>query len=729
MISIRILSGRARESTIKIFLLLCALLPAGPVVASNAPRIASYEMNVQLFPEERVIRGHEILTWINPAPDPTDELWFHLYLNAFKNEKSTFIVESKGKHRGETIELGEWGSIDVDSIRIVGGQDLLPTMEYMRPDDGNEEDQTVMRVRLPRDVAPGDSVSLRIVFRSRLHQVFARSGFRRDFFMAAQWFPKIGVFEGGEMGWNCHQYHAHSEYYADFGTYDVRITTPDPFVVGATGEMMDAVENEDGTTTYHYYQEDVHDFAWTASPDYIRLERDFIAVDRVSSSRIDSLADLFQLDPEEVALNDVRMILLIQPTHLDQVDRHFEALSNAILSFGTWYGPYPYRTITFYDPPRGASDAGGMEYPTIFGAGTSWIAPGDRLSPEGVIVHEFGHQYWYGLVASNEFEEPWLDEGFTTYSTEKVLDTAYGPNRAYKRFGGEEGIPYPGFDWLNIDTQTETFGKITFPLVGIYFEDVPIGAFEGRKKSYLSGPRLDRLNKNAWSFYDDDSYWINAYSRPALMLKTVENILGNECMARVMRRYHGEFRYRHPTTEDFIRIVNEVSGNDMENFLRQALEENTILDYSVDRVESDTVRIKAGMYDTPEGRIELEEEEEEYEKRPFVLTEEGLPLIESEVWVRRRGEFRHPVDLLVIFEDGEVVTERWNGISEWKKYRYLRTARIKSAEIDPLHEILLDVNRSNNSRTLEENRIPVLRWSSRWLLWMQNLLHLASTFG
>lgn len=728
MIPKPLFSGRVRDPMIGFLLLLCAVLPAGPIAASNAPRIASYEMHVELLPEEKEIHGHEILTWINASPDPTDELWFHLYLNAFKNEKSTFMVESEGKHRGESIEIGEWGSIDVDSIRITGGPDLLPTMEYMRPDDNNQDDQTVMRVRLPREIAPGDTVCLRIVFRSKLHQVFARSGFRRDFFMAAQWFPKIGVFEGEEAGWNCHQYHAHSEYYADFGTYDVRITIPDRFVVGATGELLGTVDNADGTKTYHYFQEDVHDFAWTASPDYILVERDFIAADRVSLSRIDFLADLFQLDPEDVALNDVRMTLLIQPTHLDQVDRHFEALSNAILCFGLWYGPYPYGNITFYDPPRGASDAGGMEYPTIFGAGTSSIAPEDRLSPEGVIVHEFGHQYWYGLVASNEFEEPWLDEGFTTYSTEKVLDVAYGSNRAYKRFGGEEGIPYPGFDWLNIDTHTETFGRITFPLIGIYMEDVPIRAFERRKASYLSGPRLDRLNKNAWSFYDDDSYWINAYSRPALMLKTLENILGNETMARIMRRYHQDFRYRHPTTEDFIRVVGEVSGVDMEDFLHQALEENTILDYAVDRIESDTVRTKAGLFDTPEGRVEIEEVEE-FEKRPFVYSGEGLPLIESEVWVTRCGDFRHPVDLLVIFEDGEVVTERWDGISAWKKYRYLRTTRIKSAEIDPLHQILLDTNRSNNSRTLQVNRIPVLRWSSRWLLWMQNLLHLASMFG
>ena len=709
-------------------LLLIPRLIAPPLFASKAPRIASYQMDVRLIPEEKEIRGLENLTWINPTQDATDELWIHLYLNAFKNEKSTFITESGGKHRRAEIEMGKWGWVDIDSIRIIDGPDLSTAIEFKQPDDNNEDDQTVIRVLLPYAIGPGDSVKLRIVFRTKLHQVFARSGYRRDFFMAAHWFPKIAVFESKNRGWNCHQYPAHSEYYADFGTYEVRITLPGQFVLGATGERIGEVNNPDGTTTYRYYQEDVHDFAWTTCPDYVVVEREFVAGEMTSQREVDSLATILSLPPEEVMLDDVRMILLIQPTHLDQVDRHFEALSNAIKYFGLWYGPYPYRTITFFDPPRGAEDAGGMEYPTRFGAGTAWIAPEKRLSPEGVIVHEFGHQYWYGLVASNEFEEPWLDEGFTTYSTEKVLAKAYVENHAYRRFGGEEGFPYPGLDWLKLDTHTETFGEVTFPLIGIYLEDVPIAPFEGQKRSYLSGPQLDRLNENSWSFYNDDSYWINAYSRPALMLKTLENLLGEETMARVMRTYHQRFRFRHPTTDQFIGIVNEVAGVDMERFLRQSLDEGYIFDYSVDNITSDTLRITAGVYETLEGR-EVIEEEKEKSKRQFIRTEEGLPLIESEVWLRRLGEFVYPVDLLVTFEDGEVVTEHWDGVERWKKYKYRKARRVKSEESDPLHQILLDVDGRTNSLVLKADRSPVLRWSSRWMFWIQNLLHLASTFG
>jgi hypothetical protein len=676
-------------------ILQAVLLPLSLLVPTSqaVPRIASYRMDVRLHPESREIHGSEILTWVNPTEDSTAELWFHLYLNAFKNERSTFLVESKGKHRDETIKAGAWGWIDIDSIRIADGDDLTGSLEFMHPDDDNGDDRTVVRVHLPRSVPPGDSIRLHIDFRAKLHRVFARSGYRRDFFMAAQWFPKIGVFEGEAHGWNCHQYHAHSEYFSDFGTYDVRITVPNRFIVGATGEKIEEIPNADGTKTVRYRQEDIHDFAWTACPDYLVVEEEFVAAEAVSPEEVDSLACLFGLPPEAVRLPDVRMILLVQPSHTDQVARHFEALRNAIKYYGLWYGPYPYRTITMFDPPRGAEDAGGMEYPTFIGAGTRWIQPKDRLSPEGVIVHEFGHQYWYGLVASNEFEEPWLDEGFTTYSTEKVLGVAYGNNHAYKRFTGLEGIPYSGVDWLPIDTHTETFGKINFPLIGIYFEPVPIAPFEGRKRSYLRGPQLDRLNENAWSFYNDDSYWINAYSRPALALRTLENLLGLQTMTRVMRAYHGRFRYGHPRTEDFVETVRDVSGLDFGLFLHQALEESHVFDYAVDRVISDTLSVRRGLYDTPEGRVEIEDGDENEDRRRTLMTEEGFPVIESEVWLRRIGEFVHPVDLLVTYQ------------------------------------ILLDVDRSNNSRTLEPDRRPVLRWSSRWLLWMQNVLHLAGIFG
>jgi aminopeptidase N len=169
--------------------------------------------------------------------------------------------------------------------------------------------------------------------------------------------------------------------------YDVQITLPGEFVVGATGIEIDVADNGDGTKTHRYRAEDVHDFAWTASPEFL------VFTDRVQ---------------------DVEIRALVQPDHAEQGQRHLEAAKVAVAYFQDHYGDYPYPNLTVVDPRRGARGSGGMEYPTLITAGTYYRLPTGVRALEGVIVHEFAHNFWYHLLASNEFEEPWLDEGITT---------------------------------------------------------------------------------------------------------------------------------------------------------------------------------------------------------------------------------------------------------------------------------------------------------------------------
>ena len=262
----------------------------------------------------------------------------------------------------------------------------------------------------------------------------------------AQWFPKIGVYEGpGERGrkqggWNCHQYHSNTEFYADYGVYDVELNVPSNFVVGATGIRRSETHNPDRTTTYNYYQEDVHDFAWTASPRFVPVTRTF-DWRKEAGNDFGKWAKVLGLSDDQMALRDVSVTFLLEPGHLNVADRYFRALFNGLKYFGLWYGQYPYDTLTVVDVPRNSATCC-MEYPTFITVGTSFW-PGERSSePEGVTVHEFGHQFWYGLVGNNEFEEAWLDEGFNTYSTGKVLETAYGPSCGYQRIFGAP-VPLP----------------------------------------------------------------------------------------------------------------------------------------------------------------------------------------------------------------------------------------------------------------------------------------------
>jgi hypothetical protein len=290
-----------------IFLLLiltsCAITSATAQTIYQTPlseRRVAYEMEVTLDPSTRSIDGRQRVTWRNPDSVPVGELQFHLYLNAFRDSTSTFMKESGGRHRGFSAEGDErWGGIDINRMQIVRNTpgdagplgavpesiDLTDAIEFIHPDDDNTQDRTVVSVQLPEPVAPGTEITLDIDFTSRMPQIFARTGWERKdndslFFMVAQWFPKLGVYEvpgqryvpadapAGQ--WNTHQFHANSEFYADFGTYEVSITAPEHYRVGATGKQVgEVILNGQKQVTYR--ADDVHDFAWTASGDLLEF--------------------------------------------------------------------------------------------------------------------------------------------------------------------------------------------------------------------------------------------------------------------------------------------------------------------------------------------------------------------------------------------------------------------------------------------------------------------------
>ena len=237
-------------------------------------------------------------------------------------------------------------------------------------------------------------------------RTFARTGRIGDYYFVAQWFPKIGVLE--DAGWNAHQFHLTTEFFADFGVYDVTLDVPQGWIVGATG-LEQSRRDAGGRTAYRFVQEDVHDFAWTTSPAFVERRQRF----------------------EEPGLPPVEMRLLLQPEHDTQADRHFAAARAALKYYGTWFGPYPYPQLTIVDPvttfnPDAQGEGtDGMEYPTLITAGTHWYNAWPDSWLEEVTIHEAGHQFWYGVVATNEFEHAWMDEGINTYATARVMQEAF----------------------------------------------------------------------------------------------------------------------------------------------------------------------------------------------------------------------------------------------------------------------------------------------------------------
>jgi hypothetical protein len=353
---------------------------ARPTPQVHAPQIASYRMDVRLDPVAKTVSGTERITYRNPSQDTLTELWLRLYLRAFRDRNTIWMRESGGGNRGFAISSNELGDINVSKLALVDGTDLLASTTLT---------DTLMHVPLPQPLAPGQSVELDANWVSKLPRVFARTGYggRDDtFFMVGQWYPKLAVYDRGH--WDTEPWHANSEFFNDFGSYDVNVTVPNEYLVAGAGVPAGERAAGTGTKTLRFTSEDVTDFAFAASPDF---------------------------KTRAAKAGDVEVALYYLPEHEAGVDEYITAAVGALQDYSAWYGAYPHPRLTVVDVPDNAGGAGGMEYPTLVTGGTVGVQGGSGFLSL-VTAHEIGHQWWPMQTATNEGREPWLDEGLTEYS-------------------------------------------------------------------------------------------------------------------------------------------------------------------------------------------------------------------------------------------------------------------------------------------------------------------------
>lgn len=612
-----------------------------PQAAALSPRNANYTLVATLDPATKTLTASGRVTWRNITTRPTSELRFHLYWNAWRDDQSTFIRESRlgrASYVGRPAE--DRGSIDLTRLALTSGADLLAGATFISPDDGNAADKTVLSVPLAAPVGPGETISLDVAWTAKVPRTYSRTGTIGNYYFIAQWFPKIGVLE--EAGWNCHQFHVNTEFFSDFGSYDVTLNVPKGWITGATGTSTDG---------RRYVQDDVHDFAWTTSPNFLERSQVF----------------------DEAGLPKVEMRLLLQPEHntAEQIERHFNATRIALRNYGRWYGPYPYSHITIVDPvaifnarAQGGS-TGGMEYPTLFTAGSRWRAPFHGEQPDSVTIHEAGHQFWYGIVATNEVEHAWMDEGFNTFSTARAIETEkLGPYVAIERyFGGFFPWSYDDAVW-----RREINGD--------------------RLDAYRPMASFDRQSTPSWKYWPGASSALT-YNKTALWLHTLERLLGWDTTQRILATHFARGAFKHPTPEQFFAIANEVSGQDLTWFFDAVHRSNAVFDYAVQQV-------------TP------------------VKTATGF---DNVVAVRRIGTGVFPVDIKVTFADDTTVVEHWDGAALWKAFDFNRRVPVTRVEVDPEHILLLDVNMTNNSwASYPQTDLAVRRWTLRWMAWAEEVL-------
>ena len=629
--------------------MLAAQGPFAPRVSGPlSQRVVAYQIDAKYDPPKHTVEATETLTYHNLTGQPLDTFPFHLYLNAFQ-PNSTWMREAHrdGNFRSsnfETWKPEDNGSNEVTYFEVDGMGDLTKQMKFISPDDGNPDDKTVFQVKLPRPIAPGQDVVFKIKFKATFPQVIARTGYKRTFLLAGQWFPKVGVWWHGQ--WNCHQFHAMTEFFADFGTFDVKVTLPSNYVIGATGVQVSDQDNHDGSKTVAFHAEDVHDFAWTADPNFKVINGEF-----------------------DGSVGRVRIRLLSYDSHERAWQPYIDCVRDTMKRFDEWYGPYPYAQITVVDPPHGAEEAGGMEYPTFITGASGWYIPKGLHLIQLVTEHEFGHQYWYGMVATNEFENAWLDEGINSYSEAKVLDNIYGQDASIINLMGAQ-----------------------------------LGEREYQRFAYLGASDYDPLSRPSYLDMSMGSYGAISYGKTATMLITLEKIIGEQTLRNAMHTYFMRYRFTHPTQQDFMNTVSEVSGQDLSWYWNQAVYGTQVMDYEVLRADSTPVK----WYDE---NLKEKKGETEYE---------------TQVILHRKGDFIFPVEAVVKFDDGSSTRESWDGKERWVRYVFRKKAQVESVQIDPAYQALLDSDLLNNSHVTDSQHAAVHKLTTYWIFFTQFLAQMLS---
>lgn len=558
--------------------------PGGwPTIPAHAENVVGYKLSAKLDPVQHEIDGHGTVTFKNTSTIAVNDLRLHLYLNGFKNDCSIFRRARVGGFRGD--RSGNAGYIDVTRL-AVDGEDLWPKREWVdhrlqSPEDpetvtpgvaGAPDDQTDVRIPLSKPLAAGASITLEIDFHDRLPEISERTGYEGSFHLAGQWFPKLARLEK-DGTWASFPFHHLAEFYADYGTWDVTIDVPASFTVGASGPTVES-KIEGGRRIERHVVEDVHDFAWTAW-------------------------DRFAVRESKVEGVDVKV--LSPPGYDAAVDRELLALQHALRDKNARFGAYPYPVLTIVHPPDGAEEAGGMEYPTLITTGGPWWPNHGTHEVESVTIHEFGHQWFYGLVGTHEVEWPAGDEGFNSFADELALGSLFG------------------------DGSAVSLGPLRL-------------STEIIERRGVDAPFDEPLFQPAYRFASGRSYGGRVYGATAMALHTLRRVYGPAKLDTAMGVWTRKYRFQHPKPEDFFAVLREHVGPECELAARVMTTTAFSYDVYVESISSEKDKGPVGWFDGPSGRIK---------KEP---TDTGL--FRNSAWIGRRGLLDVPVDVELRYADG-----------------------------------------------------------------------------
>lgn len=484
-------------------------------------------IEVSLDDTRHMLHGSCSFAYTNHSPATLDTLWVHLWPNAYR-DRSTALC-SQLTDQGDldlyfaTPEERGW----IDSLAFSSNGSALPWGLHPAHID-------IGWIKPGKPLAPGGSITVSTPFRVKIPDgKFSRLGHTGQAYYITQWFPKPAVYD--TEGWHAMPYLTQGEFYSEFGSYDVTITLPANYIVGATGLLQDNPAEEawmnelaakpfsmsvaDGgnafpasaaeTKTLHFTQDNVHDFAWFADK-------------------------RFQVRRSEVALPSGRTIrtwALYTPKNAALWDRAAEYVNESVRLYSQWVGEYPYDACTAVDGTISAG--GGMEYPMITIIGNM----GTAESLDNVIAHEVGHNWFYGILGSNERDHPWMDEGLNSFVELRYMRERY-PNSRFS-------IGIPGMKRLfrDLGDAHRAQSELGYRFNARRNMDQPIA---------LPSDRFTATN-----------YGTSVYMKSALVFDHLFAYLGHEVFDRCMRAYYDEWKFKHPRPGDVRKVFERESGKDL----------------------------------------------------------------------------------------------------------------------------------------------------------------------
>lgn len=538
----------------KYFILFCLVICFSALTAQKPyfQQDVKYEIEVTLDDKKHQLRGLIDITYTNNSPETLEFIYFHLWPNAYKDNSTALGVQMRengsltsyfadDKSRGFLTEL----DFEVDEKKAVWSLDT--------------ENPDIALVRLAKPLQPGGTALISTPFMLQIPASVSRLGHVGQSYQFTQWYPKPAVYD--RDGWHAMPYLDQGEFYSEFGSYRVKMTMPKNYVVGATGELQTESEKrflaerveltkqvhadkyyEPGDTfpasstrtkTIEFTANDVHDFAWFADKRY-HVEKGSVSL--ASGKEVDTW----------VMYTDAQM---------DRWHRvALKEVNESVKFYSEKVGEYPWPHCSAVQSIKSAG--GGMEYPMITLIGYE----GSDESLASVLNHEVGHNWFYGILGSNERDHAWMDEGFTYFFEKKYIDQRY--NGKKDEFDG---------NWIEKLHRNESL-------------DTDYHYYKRRACNHTAqAPSETSENFERWNYY------MSAYDKPALALVHLENYLGTPLFNQCVQKYFQNWKFKHPKPSDVEAVFESTSGKNLDWFFQGFIGSTDVVDYKITNANGTTI--------------------------------------------------------------------------------------------------------------------------------------------